>query len=79
MKTIKVLVSSCGCNQKFATLVEQVVAKNGLDAHVEKVDDWMEIMQYDAMTLPAILVDNQLVTTGQKKETELLTLLQQVL
>ena len=46
MKKIKVLVSSCACNQKYASLVEAVVKNNQIDATVEKVDDIMEVMQY---------------------------------
>lgn len=75
MKTIKVLVSGCACNQKFAALVEQVVAQNGWDVRVEKVDDIMEIMRYDAMTLPALVLDDKLLATGQKSENELTSIL----
>ena len=75
MKQIKVLVSSCACNQKFASLVEAVVKNNQIDATVEKVDDIMEVMQYNTMTLPALVVDGVLVARGQKDEAELLTIL----
>lgn len=75
MKQIKVLVSSCACNQKFASLVETVVKNNQIDAIVEKVDDVMEVMQYNVMSLPALVVDGQVVARGQKNETELLEIL----
>ena len=75
MKQIKVLVSSCACNQKFASLVEAVVKNNQIDATVEKVDGLMEVMQYNTMTLPALVVDGVLVARGQKDEAELLTIL----
>ena len=75
MKQIKVLVSACACNQKYAGLVEQVVVKNGIDATVEKVDDIMQVMQYSVMTLPALVVDGKLVATGQKSEKELTAIL----
>lgn len=75
MKQIKVLVSSCACNQKYASLVEAVVKKNQIDATVEKVDDIMEVMQYNVMSLPALVVDDQVVARGQKNETELLEIL----
>lgn len=74
MKTIKILVSGCACNQKYAALVEQVVKNRQMEATVEKVDDIMEIMRYDAMTLPALVVDEKLVATGQKTEKELIAL-----
>ena len=75
MKEIKVLVSSCACNQKYASLVESVVKNNQIDATVEKVDDIMEVMQYNVMSLPALVVDGQVVARGQKNETELLEIL----
>lgn len=55
MKQIKVLVSSCACNQKFASLVEAVVKNNQIDATVEKVDDIMEVMQYNVILNSATL------------------------
>lgn len=75
MKQIKVLVSSCACNQKFFALVESVVKNNQIDATVEKVDDIMEVMQYNVMSLPALVVDGQFVARGQKSEKELLEIL----
>lgn len=75
MKKIKVLVSSCACNQKYASLVEVVVKNNQIDATVEKVDDIMEVMQYNVMSLPALVVDDQVVARGQKNEKELLEIL----
>ncbi|MDO4196806.1 MAG: thioredoxin family protein [Prevotellaceae bacterium] len=75
MKQIKVLVSSCACNQKFFALVESVVKNNQIDATVEKVDDIMEVMLYNVMSLPALVVDGQVVARGQKSEKELLEIL----
>lgn len=75
MKQIKVLVSSCACNQKFFALVESVVKNNQIDATVEKVDDIMEVMQYNVMSLPALVVDGQVVARGQNSEKELLEIL----
>lgn len=75
MKQIKVLVSSCACNQKYFALVESVVKNNQIDATVEKVDDIMEVMQYNVMSLPALVVDGQVVARGQKNEAEVLEIL----
>lgn len=75
MKQIKVLVSTCACNQKFASLVEAVVKNSQIDASVEKVDDIVEVMQYNVMSLPALVVDGEVVARGQKNEAELLEIL----
>lgn len=75
MKKIKVLVSSCNCNQRFYELVESVVKNQGIDAEVSKVEDIVEIMTYNVMTLPALVVDEQVVARGSKTETELIEIL----
>ncbi|MCQ2050140.1 MAG: thioredoxin family protein [Candidatus Saccharibacteria bacterium] len=68
-------MSECNCNQQFASLVEKVVSDNNLDAVVERVDDMAEIMQYDVMSLPALVVDGKLVAKGKLSEAELVNLL----
>lgn len=55
--------------------MEQVVKDNGIDAQVTRVSDMMEIMQYDVMSLPALVVDDKVVAKGAKNEAELLALL----
>lgn len=75
MKQIKVLVSSCACNQKYVSLVEAVIKNNQIDATIEKVDDIMKVMQYNVMSLPALVVDGEVVARGQKNEAELLAIL----
>ncbi|MBQ0030537.1 MAG: thioredoxin family protein [Bacteroidales bacterium] len=75
MKQIKVLVSSCNCNQKFAELVENVVKNQGIDAQVTKVEDIVEVMQYNLMSLPALVVDEVVVARGSKTEAELIEIL----
>lgn len=62
---IKVLGTGCAsCKALFAT-VEQVVAELGLDAEVIKEEDIMKIMEYNVMTLPALVVDGKVVAKGK--------------
>ena len=75
MKDVKVLISSCACNQKFLALVEKVVKDNGIDAKVSAVSEIMEQMQYNVMSLPALVVDDKVVARGQKSEKELIRIL----
>lgn len=75
MKDVKVLVSSCACNQKFLASVEKVVKDHNIDAKVAAVSDIMEVMQYNVMSLPALVVDGNVVARGQKSEQEILELL----
>lgn len=62
---IKVLGTGCAsCKALFAT-VEQVVAEIGIDAVVSKEEDIMKIMEYNVMTLPALVIDGKVVAKGK--------------
>lgn len=65
MKKVKVLISGCACNRKFGELVENVVKENALNAEVSIVDDIMEVMQYNVMTFPTIIIDEKVVAKGK--------------
>ena len=63
---IKVLGTGCaGCRVLHET-VKQAVAELGSDAKVVKEEDIVKIMSYDVMTLPALVVDGQVVAKGRK-------------
>lgn len=61
---IKVLGSGCSrCKQAFQ-VVEKVVRENPIDAQVEYITDIMQIMQYDVLSTPAIVVDGKVRFAG---------------
>lgn len=63
---IKVLGTGCAsCKALYAT-VEAAVAEMGLDARVVKEEDLMEIMKYNVMSMPALVVDGVAVSSGRK-------------
>ncbi len=63
---IKVLGTGCaGCKALEAT-VRDVVSELALDASVEKVEDLMEIMNYNVMAMPGLVVDGKVVSAGKK-------------
>lgn len=75
MKEIKVLGTGCaGCKALYAT-VEKVVRENGLNVNIIKEEDIIEIMQYNVMSLPAVVIDGQVVATGRLNEAEVKKLL----
>lgn len=63
---IKVLGTGCAsCKALFET-VKQVVAEKGIDATVIKEEDLMKIMEYNVMSVPALVIDGKVVSTGKK-------------
>ncbi|MGN0186937.1 MAG: thioredoxin family protein [Paludibacteraceae bacterium] len=70
MKEIIILGTGCaGCKALFTT-VEKVVRESGLDANISKQENIMEIMRYNVLSLPALVVDGQVAATGRLSETE---------
>jgi len=65
MKKIKILGSGCpSCNQ-LVEAVKAVVAAEGIDASVEKVEDIQQIMAYNVISTPALVVDENVVSKGR--------------
>ena len=65
MKEIKVLGTGCS---KCTTLYDNVmsaVAELGIDATVEKEQDIMKIMEYNVMSVPALVVDGSVLSAGK--------------
>ena len=65
-KVIKVLGTGCSsCNALYST-VQAAVNELGIDAIVEKEEDLSNIMAYNVMTLPALVINDKVVSKGQK-------------
>ena len=70
MKSIKVLGSGCAkCNQT-ADFIKEIAQQEGAEIDLQKVTDPIQIMQYKALSTPAVVVDEKLVHSGSipKKE-----------
>jgi len=62
---IKILGPGCPKCQTLEQRVREVVATEGIDAEVSKVDDVMDIMAYGVMATPALVVDNKVIIKGR--------------
>lgn len=71
MKNIKILVSECKCNQSFADSVERIVKEMGIEANVTRVDDIVQMIPYNVMSLPALVVDEKVVAKGKINDDEI--------
>jgi small redox-active disulfide protein 2 len=61
---IKILGTGCSKCKTLEKLTREVVSKNNIDATVTKVEDIMEIMKFNIMTTPALVIDGKVVTKG---------------
>ena len=64
-KSIKILGTGCPSCISTEKIVSDVVNQLNIDAKIEKVTDIMEIMFYDLMRTPAIVVDGKVVLVGK--------------
>lgn len=63
---IKVLGPGCAKCKSAYKVIEKVIQENNLkDVKLTKVDDIMEIMNYNIMTTPAVVVDEVVKLKGQ--------------
>ena len=61
---IKVLGPGCArCNTTYQ-VIEKVIKENNLDVKLTKVDDIMEMMNYNIMSTPAVVVDEVVKLKG---------------
>lgn len=67
---IKVLGTGCsGCKALFNT-VQEAVNQLGINAQVVKEEDLAKILEYNVMSLPALVVNEKVVTQGRKLNVE---------
>lgn len=73
---IKVLGPGCAkCKTTFKA-IEKIVKENNLDVKLTKVEDIMQIMQYNIMATPAVVVDEEVKIKGKvPNESEIKNLL----
>ncbi len=64
MKTIKILGTGCPNCKRTEAIMEAVVQQLNLDFKIEKVEDIQEIMKYNVMSTPAIVIDDVVVLKG---------------
>lgn len=64
-KVIKILGTGCAKCQSMTQVVKEVISENNIEATIEKVEDIMEIMKYNVMTTPALVIDDVISIKGR--------------
>ncbi len=62
---IKVLGPGCSNCKKLERVTREAVTALGLDATIEKVEDYAAIAGYGVMSTPALVVDDRLLLAGR--------------
>lgn len=76
MLTIKVLGSGCANCKRVEQIARKVVTNLGVEAEVIKVTDYADIMAYNVLATPGLVVNEKLVSSGRiPSEAEVTTFL----
>ena len=67
---IKILGTGCAKCKTLEKLTREVVAQNGFNASITKVEDITEIMKYHIMSTPALVVNEKVEIKGRIPSSE---------
>ena len=65
MLNIKILGSGCPNCKRLEAVTRKVVADAGVQAEIEKVTDYSQIMAYDILSTPGLVINGKLVAAGR--------------
>jgi small redox-active disulfide protein 2 len=65
MLIIKVLGSGCANCKKLEAVTRQVVSEMGVEAEVVKVTEYPDIMAYNIMSTPGLVINEKVVSSGR--------------
>ena len=65
MKNIKILGTGCAKCKTTYDNVMKALQELGMEAQVEKVEDIMKIMEYNVLTTPVLMIDEEMKVKGR--------------
>lgn len=65
MTTVKILGSGCANCRKLEAVAREAAAAAGIEAEFVKVTDMKDIMAYDLLSTPGLVIDEKLVSSGR--------------
>lgn len=65
MLTVKILGSGCANCKKLEAVAREAATASQVEAEIVKVTDMQQIMAYDLLSTPGLVVNEQLVSSGR--------------
>ena len=65
MLSIKVLGPGCANCRKLEEVTREAVATLGVEAEISKVTDMQQIIAYDVLKTPGLVINEKLVSSGR--------------
>ena len=65
MKTVKILGPGCANCRKLEAVAREAATQAGIEAQFVKVTDMKDIMAYDLLSTPGLVIEEKLVSSGR--------------
>lgn len=65
MLTVKVLGSGCANCKKLEAITKKVIDDLGLEAQIDHVTDYADIMRYPILSTPGLVINEKVVSSGR--------------
>lgn len=76
MLEVKILGSGCPNCKKLEQVTRKAVGNMGIEVQIHKVTDYTDIMTYDILSTPGLVINEKVVSAGRiPPESEIMTFL----